>query len=78
MESTAIDHSDAEGVGTDAEGNVYGALVRRQMLEKHCRRCSWESVGVGGVLTERSSVLVSLDEPNTAESPRGPRGQDTS
>ena len=35
MESTTIDHSGAEGVGVDAEGNVYGAVVRRQMLEKH-------------------------------------------
>ena len=23
-----------EGVGVDAQGNVYGAVVRRQMLEK--------------------------------------------
>jgi DNA-binding beta-propeller fold protein YncE len=29
------DHSGAEGVGVDAEGNVYGAVVRRQMLERH-------------------------------------------
>lgn len=36
-ESTAIDHSGAEGVGVDADGNVYGAVVRRQMLEKHIR-----------------------------------------
>lgn len=35
MESTATEHSGAEGVGVDAEGNVYGAVVRRQMLEKH-------------------------------------------
>jgi hypothetical protein len=35
MESTVTDHSGAEGVGVDAEGNVYGAVVRRQMLEKH-------------------------------------------
>ena len=35
MESTTIEHSGAEGVGVDAEGNVYGAVVRRQMLEKH-------------------------------------------
>ena len=38
MESTTIDHSGAEGVGVDAEGNVYGAVVRRQMLEKHIRK----------------------------------------
>jgi hypothetical protein len=35
MESTTIEHSGAEGVGVDEEGNVYGAVVRRQMLEKH-------------------------------------------
>ena len=38
MESTTIDHSGAEGVGVDAEGNVYGAVVRRQMLEKHIKK----------------------------------------
>jgi DNA-binding beta-propeller fold protein YncE len=38
MESTAPDHSGAEGVGVDAQGNVYGAVVRRQMLERHTRR----------------------------------------
>jgi len=35
MESTAPDHSGAEGVGVDRDGNVYGAVVRRQMLERH-------------------------------------------
>ncbi len=35
MESTTADHSGAEGVGVDAQGNVYGAVVRRQMLERH-------------------------------------------
>jgi sugar lactone lactonase YvrE len=35
LESTAADHSGAEGVGVDAQGNVYGAVVRRQMLERH-------------------------------------------
>jgi DNA-binding beta-propeller fold protein YncE len=35
MESTTPDHSGAEGVGVDARGNVYGAVVRRQMLERH-------------------------------------------
>ena len=34
-ESTAQDHSGAEGVGVDRDGNVYGAVVRRMMLEKH-------------------------------------------
>ena len=38
MESTRDDHSGAEGVGVDAEGNVYGAVVRRQMLERHTKR----------------------------------------
>jgi DNA-binding beta-propeller fold protein YncE len=37
-ESTAPDHSGAEGVGVDALGNVYGAVVRRQMLERHTKR----------------------------------------
>jgi len=36
-ESTAPDHSGAEGVGVDAAGNVYGAVVRRQMLERHVK-----------------------------------------
>ena len=35
MESTRPEHSGAEGVGVDAHGNVYGAVVRRQMLERH-------------------------------------------
>jgi hypothetical protein len=34
-ESTAPDHSGAEGVGVDRDGIVYGAVVRRQMLERH-------------------------------------------
>jgi DNA-binding beta-propeller fold protein YncE len=38
MESTTIEHSGAEGVGVDADGNVYGAVVRRQMLEKHIKK----------------------------------------
>ena len=37
MESTTEEHSGAEGVGVDATGNVYGAVVRRQMLEKHIK-----------------------------------------
>jgi DNA-binding beta-propeller fold protein YncE len=37
-ESTTPDHSGAEGVGVDAQGNVYGAVVRRQMLERHIRK----------------------------------------
>jgi len=35
LESTAIEHTGAEGVGVDSRGNVYGAVVRRRMLEKH-------------------------------------------
>jgi sugar lactone lactonase YvrE len=38
MESTTDEHSGAEGVGVDAKGNVYGAVVRRQMLERHVRK----------------------------------------
>jgi sugar lactone lactonase YvrE len=38
QESTAPDHSGAEGLGVDREGNVYGAVVRRQMLERHLKR----------------------------------------
>jgi mannose-6-phosphate isomerase-like protein (cupin superfamily)/sugar lactone lactonase YvrE len=38
MEPTVADHSGAEGVGVDARGNVYGAVVRRQMLERHVRK----------------------------------------
>jgi sugar lactone lactonase YvrE len=38
MESTTGDHSGAEGLGVDAQGNVYGAVVRRQMLERHIRK----------------------------------------
>ncbi len=35
LEPAASEHSGAEGVGVDSEGNVYGAVVRRRMLEKH-------------------------------------------
>jgi DNA-binding beta-propeller fold protein YncE len=38
MEATTAEHSGAEGVGVDADGHVYGAVVRRQMLERHVRR----------------------------------------
>jgi sugar lactone lactonase YvrE len=38
MESTTTEHSGAEGVGVDESGNVYGAVVRRQMLEKHIKK----------------------------------------
>ena len=35
IESMTDDHSGAEGVGVDRDGNVYGSVVRRMMLEKH-------------------------------------------
>ena len=35
IESRDWSHSGAEGIGVDAMGNVYGGIVRRQMLEKH-------------------------------------------
>jgi hypothetical protein len=38
MEPTRADHSGAEGVGVDNQGNVYGAVVRRQMLERHVKK----------------------------------------
>jgi len=34
LEST-VTHSGPEGVGVDLEGNVYGGVVRRRMLERH-------------------------------------------
>ena len=38
IEPTTAEHSGAEGVGVDAQGNVYGAVVRRQMLERHVKK----------------------------------------
>ncbi|MEP7118768.1 MAG: peptidyl-alpha-hydroxyglycine alpha-amidating lyase family protein [Acidobacteriota bacterium] len=38
MEPLAVEHAGAEGLGVDAEGNVYGGVVRRQMLERHVRK----------------------------------------
>ena len=38
MEPLRDDHSGAEGVGVDHQGNVYGAVVRRRMLERHVLR----------------------------------------
>ncbi len=35
IESRDFEHSGAEGVGVDTLGNVYGGVVRRQMLERH-------------------------------------------
>ena len=37
-ESTRPEHSGAEGLGVDAQGNVYGGVVRRQMLERHVKK----------------------------------------
>jgi sugar lactone lactonase YvrE len=34
IEPTTISHSGAEGIGVDSKGNIYGAVVRRRMLEK--------------------------------------------
>jgi hypothetical protein len=36
-ESGRPEHSGAEGLGVDAQGNVYGGVVRRQMLERHVK-----------------------------------------
>lgn len=38
VESMTVEHSGAEAVGVDSDGNVYGGVVRRRMLEKHVRR----------------------------------------
>ena len=38
LEPLRDDHSGAEGVGVDSAGNVYGAVVRRRMLERHVLR----------------------------------------
>ena len=38
MEPLAVEHAGAEGVGVDADGNVYGGVVRRQMLERHVKK----------------------------------------
>lgn len=35
IESRDFAHSGAEGIGVDGFGNVYGGVVRRQMLERH-------------------------------------------
>lgn len=37
-EPLAVEHAGAEGVGVDAAGNVYGGVVRRQMLERHVKK----------------------------------------
>jgi len=38
LEPLAVEHAGAEGVGVDANGNVYGGVVRRQMLERHVKK----------------------------------------
>lgn len=38
LEPLAVEHAGAEGIGVDADGNVYGGVVRRQMLERHVRK----------------------------------------
>ena len=38
LEPLRDDHSGAEAVGVDSAGNVYGAVVRRRMLERHVLR----------------------------------------
>ena len=38
MESTVKDHSGSEGLGVDTEGRVFGAVVRRRMLEVHIKK----------------------------------------
>jgi sugar lactone lactonase YvrE len=38
MEPLAAEHAGAEGIGVDAQGNVYGGVVRRRMLERHVKR----------------------------------------
>jgi len=38
MESTTVDHSGAEAVGVDAQGRVFGGVVRRKMLEVHTKK----------------------------------------
>jgi sugar lactone lactonase YvrE len=38
LEWARPEHSGAEGLGVDSNGNVYGAVVRRRMLEKHVKQ----------------------------------------
>lgn len=55
IESRDFAHSGAEGVGVDTLGNVYGGVVRRQMLERHepqaeqpTRGATWGAADGGG------------------------------
>ena len=52
IESRDFAHSGAEGIGVDSLGNVYGGVVRRQMLERHepqaeqpTRGATWDAAG---------------------------------
>jgi len=52
IESSDFAHSGAEGIGVDNLGNVYGGVVRRQMLERHepqaeqpTRGATWDASG---------------------------------
>ncbi len=54
IESRDFAHSGAEGIGVDRLGNVYGGVVRRQMLERHepqmvqpTRGATWDASGSG-------------------------------
>jgi len=54
IESRDFAHSGAEGIGVDSLGNVYGGVVRRQMLERHepqmvqpTRGATWDASGGG-------------------------------
>jgi sugar lactone lactonase YvrE len=60
LESTAVEHSGAEGVGVDRHGNVFGAVVRRRMLEKHV-----PGAGVG-VATTSADRLDSAAPPGSS------------
>jgi DNA-binding beta-propeller fold protein YncE len=53
MESTRPDHSGAEGLGVDRAGNVYGAVVRRQMLERHVPMAA-----AGQVANQTSQMVI--------------------
>ena len=63
IESTSVEHAGAEGVAVDVLGNVYGAVVRRQMLEKHVRRNSQLTFTEHTVATgvERGYQVVVVD-----------------
>lgn len=55
IESRDFAHSGAEGIGVDGLGNVYGGVVRRQMLERHepqseqpTRGATWDDASIDG------------------------------